>query len=157
MPKRTYTTEEVEAYKAEIVERLEKASLVQILKSPREDEDSWPAYSTVMLWQSQDADFRRECAHAREAFIESEADSIVAIADDTSIPSDHKKYMISAREWTASKRAPHKFGDRLTIENKIDDARAFEAFGAALADAGISEEQTQKVLDLTAQHLQALK
>ena len=148
-----YTVQEEERVKEAIVLGLQEGSSLRKLCSL----EGMPDKLTVLRWSEADNAFATRCARARIAWVESEAESLIELADNLGIPPDHKKYMISTRQWYAAKIIPKVYGDRLTVTNQVDDARAFEAFGAALADAGISEEQTAKVLEYTAQHLQALK
>jgi hypothetical protein len=64
-------------------------------------------------------------ARARAASLDSIAEEALGIADDDSIPSDHKRVMVDTRKWLLSKLAPKKYGDHvdLTISaNRSADA-----------------------------------
>lgn len=102
-----------------------------------------PTKTTVMRWLADDRrpDFRDQYARAREAQMESLADEIMEIADDSRndfidrVSKDGKttertfdpenvqrsRLRIEARKWLMSKLAPKKYGDKLDLE--INDKR----------------------------------
>lgn len=80
------------------------------------EQEGTPQRRTVMKWLSENEGFRAQYAQAREDQAESYADKIVDIADNMDIPPEHKRLMIDARKWTASKLLPKKYGDKQTTE-----------------------------------------
>jgi hypothetical protein len=104
--------------------------------------DSMPNKSTVFRWLAEYPDFATKYAHAREAQADTLVDEIVAIADEevTMVRADkHKpgadcdaeievvfdqtavarnKLRVSARQWTAEKLRPKKYGPRLEIDQR---------------------------------------
>ena len=112
----------------------EGMSLRQIL---REDKTgTMPAQSTVYEWLIRYPSFAEQYARAREEQADTNADEIIAIADEqpeiiavvdkkTGALIEHKldgaflqwqKNRIEARKWTAMKLKPKKYGDRMAVE-----------------------------------------
>jgi len=81
-------------------------------------EDGMPAMSSIFLWLTKHPEFSERYAHAREAQAEAHADRIVEIADDTEIDPNHKRIMVDARKWIASKLKPKRYGDKAEVEHK---------------------------------------
>jgi hypothetical protein len=54
-------------------------------------------------------------ARARAASLDAMAEEAVGIADDPTIPSDHKRVMVDTRRWFLSKLAPKRYGDHLEL------------------------------------------
>jgi len=103
-------------------------SLRQIL---REDKAGvMPAQSTVYEWLLRHPSFAEQYARAREEQADTNADEIIAIADEhppeytdkdgrTSLDVTYiqwQKNRIEARKWTAAKLKPKKYGDRMAVE-----------------------------------------
>ena len=121
----------------------EGMSLRQIL---REDKTGvMPAQSTVYEWLLRHPLFAEQYARAREEQADTNADEIIAIADEmppeytdkdgkTSLDQTYiqwQKNRIEARKWTAAKLKPRKYGDRMAVEGveggaaiKTEDAGA---------------------------------
>jgi len=121
----------------------EGMSLRQIL---REDKTGvMPAQSTVYEWLLRHPLFAEQYARAREEQADTNADEIIAIADEmppeytdkdgrTSLDQTYiawQKNRIEARKWTAAKLKPKKYGDRMAVEGveggaaiKTEDAGA---------------------------------
>ena len=121
----------------------EGMSLRQIL---REDKTGvMPAQSTVYEWLLRHPLFAEQYARAREEQADTNADEIIAIADEmppeytdkdgkTSLDQTYiqwQKNRIDARKWTAAKLKPRKYGDRMAVEGveggaaiKTEDAGA---------------------------------
>jgi len=95
-------------------------SLVEFTK-----QEGTPDEKTVYRWLASNEQFRQKYAHARNLHAEREAERIVEIADDLDIPPEHKRYMIDARKWTASKLLPKKYGDKLDITS---DGKAIKGY-----------------------------
>ena len=106
----------------------EGMSLRQIL---REDKAGvMPAQSTVYEWLLRHPSFAEQYARAREEQADTNADEIIAIADEhppeytdkdgrTSLDVTYiqwQKNRIEARKWTAAKLKPKKYGDRMAVE-----------------------------------------
>jgi hypothetical protein len=121
----------------------EGMSLRQILKA--DTAGRLPAQSTVYEWLIRHAVFAEQYARAREEQADTNADEIIAIADER--PPEFKddkgrtyldqtyiawqKNRIEARKWTAMKLKPKKYGDRVALEGveggaaiKTEDATA---------------------------------
>lgn len=98
--------------------------------------DDMPNKSTVFRWLVEYPDFATKYAHARECQADSLADEIVLIAD-TPHPGvktktnekgevettegdmiEHRRLRISARQWTAEKLRPKKYGPKLEIDQR---------------------------------------
>jgi len=106
----------------------EGMSLRQIL---REDTTgTMPAQSTVYEWLLRHPSFAEQYARAREEQADTNADEIIAIADEhppeytdkdgrTTLDVTYiqwQKNRIEARKWTAAKMKPKKYGDRVALE-----------------------------------------
>lgn len=127
-----------EAIAATIMARIAQGeSLVTICK----DEDL-PARPTVMRWLKNDthAGFRDSYAHAHEAQADFYASEIIAIADEECTFIKHgdgddekevevafdsaavarNRLRVDARKWYASKLAPKKYGDKLSLDAEVN-------------------------------------
>ena len=76
-----------------------------------------PAMSTVFGWLSKYPEFLEKYTRAREAQAETHADRIIEIADDADIDAHHKRIMVDARKWVASKLKPKRYGDKLDLDH----------------------------------------
>lgn len=76
-----------------------------------------PAMSTVFGWLSKYPEFLEKYTRAREAQAESHADQLVEIADNPDIDANHKRIMVDARKWVASKLKPKRYGDKLDLDH----------------------------------------
>lgn len=99
---------------AQICERL---AIGESLRSICRD-DAMPSMASIFLWLGKYPEFSEQYARAREAQAESHADRIVEIADDDTIDPNHKRIMVDARKWVASKLKPKRYGDKLDLEHK---------------------------------------
>ena len=106
----------------------EGMSLRQILKADKTG--VLPAQSTVYEWLLRHPVFAEQYARAREDQADTNADEILAIADE--MPPEYtdekgrtyldqtfiqwQKTRIDARKWTAAKLKPRKYGDRVAVE-----------------------------------------
>lgn len=89
-------------------------SLVKILR-----ENGMPNYSTVMRWLGDDEAFRENYARAREAQGDAYADRIDDVADRVlsgEIDPQAARVAIDALKWSAGKRLPKKYGDKLGLD-----------------------------------------
>ena len=92
----------------------EGESLVDILK-----EKGMPGYSTFMRWLSEDEQLRENYARAREAQGDAYADRIDDVADRVlsgEIDPQAARVAIDALKWSAGKRLPKKYGDKLGLD-----------------------------------------
>ena len=97
----------------------ERLAVGESLRSICRD-DEMPSMASIFLWLSKHPEFSEQYAHAREAQAESHADRIVEIADDDTIDPNHKRIMVDARKWVASKLKPKRYGDKAEVEHKGD-------------------------------------
>jgi hypothetical protein len=102
-------------------------SLRQILRA--DTTGVLPAQSTVYEWLLRHPEFAEQYARAREEQADTNADEILAIADE--MPPEYtddkgrttldmtyiqwQKQRIEARKWTAMKLKPKKYGDKLAL------------------------------------------
>ena len=113
------------------------------LRAVCEDSDM-PSTTTVTKWLGQKPDFAAQYAHARERQADFYADEMVEIADTTT--DAHKaRLQIDARKWKASKLAPKKYGDKLSVDATVDvtsrdTAELASAFRAML---GLDQEGSE--------------
>lgn len=105
-------------YSDELTARIcERLALGESLANICRD-DEMPAMSSIFLWLGKYPEFSERYARAREAQAEAHADRIVEIADDDTIDPNHKRIMVDARKWIASKLKPKRYGDKLDLEHK---------------------------------------
>lgn len=81
-------------------------------------EEGMPSLASIFLWLGKYPEFSEQYTRAREAQAETHADRIVEIADDKEITPDHKRIMVDARKWVASKLKPKRYGDKIDLEHK---------------------------------------
>lgn len=90
-------------------------SLVDILK-----DKGMPHYSTFMRWVADDEQLRENYARAREAQGDADADKINHIALGV-LSGEYEpaaaNVAINALKWTAAKRQPKKYGDKLDLNH----------------------------------------
>lgn len=77
--------------------------------------DGMPSASTVCRWLGQNAEFREQYAHARDAQADTIADETLAIADDEELDPQDKRVRIDTRKWLAGKLKPKRYGDKLQV------------------------------------------
>lgn len=78
------------------------------------------APSNVLFWCEQDPAFAEQYARARDIGWRMLADDLHEVADDTSIPADHRRIMVDTRKWMLSKMLPKIYGDKLDITAKVN-------------------------------------
>jgi hypothetical protein len=81
-------------------------------------DDGMPSWPTISKWLNEKPEFVTQYARAREDQAEAHADRIIEIADDADIDPHHKRIMVDARKWVASKLKPKRYGDKLDLEHK---------------------------------------
>jgi hypothetical protein len=79
--------------------------------------DDMPARSTIHVWLDQQPGFASDYQRAVEVRTEGYAEEIVGIADDMSIPPEHKRVMVDARKFVAIKLLPKKYGDKVDLNH----------------------------------------
>lgn len=87
-------------------------------------QEGMPSAFTVCKWLSENEEFSKQYARAREEQADSFADEIIDIADSVAPEAGEvakAKLQIDARKWKASKMAPKKYGDKQEIDVKSSD------------------------------------
>ena len=82
------------------------------------NEDGRPAYGTVFRWLKEDAAFCEAYAHAREVQAHNDADRINQVleaCERLQIPPDVARVVVDGLKWTAARRAPKAYGDKLVL------------------------------------------
>jgi hypothetical protein len=80
-------------------------------------DDGMPSWPCISNWLQRFPEFAAQYARAREDQAEAHADRIIEIADDDTIDPNHKRIMVDARKWVASKLKPKRYGDKAAIEH----------------------------------------
>lgn len=96
-----------------ILDQLACKALTEILATP-----GMPAYRTVMSWLREREDFRHLYAQAREDQADYDADLVVEIRGKMlrgEIAADVGRAAIDSCKWTAGKRKPKVYSDKLDI------------------------------------------
>ena len=84
-------------------------------------EKGMPGYSTVMEWLDADAELADKYARARLASADADADKIGHIAHGVlkgEFDPQAARVAIDALKWSAGKRKPKVYGDKLDVEHK---------------------------------------
>lgn len=104
-------------YSPELTSRIcERLAMGESLRSICRDDDM-PSMASIFLWLGKHKEFSEQYARAREEQGEAHADRIVEIADDDTIDPNHKRIMVDARKWVASKLKPKRYGDKAEVEH----------------------------------------
>ena len=104
-------------------------------------QEGMPSAFTVCKWLSENEEFSKQYARAREEQADSFADEIIDIADSVAPEAGEvakAKLQIDARKWKASKMAPKKYGDK--VEQQITGNLAIQA-DVKLSDLFLSDEE----------------
>lgn len=72
--------------------------------------------NTIYNWLGEHEEFRLKYTQARKDQQHFYVAQMVDIADDLGIPPEHKKHMLNARQWLATKVLPEQYGDRVRAE-----------------------------------------
>lgn len=84
-----------------------------------------PGYSTVFQWLDKCEAFAANYARARQTQAHNDADHMQAIVKDLErgkIASDVARVMMDGLKWTAGKRLPKTYGDKLALSGDSDGA-----------------------------------
>jgi len=104
-------------YSPELTARIcERLAIGESLRSICRD-DEMPSMASIFLWLGKYPEFSEQYTRAREAQAEAHADRIVEIADDDTLDPNHKRIMVDARKWVASKLKPKRYGDKAEVEH----------------------------------------
>ena len=104
-------------YSPELTARIcERLAIGESLRSICRDDDM-PSMASIFLWLGKHPEFSEQYTRAREAQAEAHADRIVEIADDDTLDPNHKRIMVDARKWVASKLKPKRYGDKAEVEH----------------------------------------
>ena len=90
--------------------------LVTFLKSV----PGMPSYPTVMRWIRGNPEFAASYAQAREDMADNDADKIADVAAavlEGSVDPNAARVAIDAFKWSAGKRRPKRYGEKLEVEN----------------------------------------
>ncbi|WP_448970276.1 terminase small subunit-like protein [Neisseria sp.] len=104
-------------------------------------QEGMPSAVTVCKWLSENQEFSKQYARAREEQAVSFADEIISIADSVEPDSAavaKAKLQIDSRKWLAAKMAPKKYGDK--VEQQITGSLAIQA-DVKLSDLFLSDEE----------------
>ncbi len=89
--------------------------LVSVLK----ENEGLPSYGTIMKWCRENPDFLQKYTKALEDMADHDADRITDVAEGTlkgKYDPAAARVAIDAFKWSAGKRRPKKYGDKLEIE-----------------------------------------
>lgn len=81
-------------------------------------DDEMPAYRTVMTWVRQNEAFRQQYVRAREDQADADADAVSDIGEralNGEIDAQAARVAIDARKWSAGKRKPKAYGDKVAV------------------------------------------
>ncbi len=84
-----------------------------------------PSFSMVFRWLDQHEDFREQYTRARETQAHNDGDrmnDIVAQIANGSLSPDKGRVMMDCLKWTAGKRAPKYYGDKVQLSGDSDGA-----------------------------------
>lgn len=104
-------------------------------------QEGMPSAVTVCKWLSENEEFSKQYARAREEQAVSFADEIIQIADSVDPDSAavaKAKLQIDSRKWLAARMAPKKYGDK--VEQQITGNLAIQA-DVKLSDLFLSDEE----------------
>lgn len=82
-----------------------------------------PGHTTVYRWLQQHEEFREHYAHAKEDSGDSDADKIEEIAEKVlrgEVDPQAGRVAMDAYKWTAGKKRPKKYGDRMQLAGDAD-------------------------------------
>jgi hypothetical protein len=80
--------------------------------------DGYPAQPTVFRWLQEKEGFRENYTRARLDQADHSADFLVDLGDDVlsgQVTADAARVVADIHKWTAARRAPKKYGDRIDV------------------------------------------
>lgn len=110
---------------------VEGKSLAEICRGP-----DMPKYRTVFGWLSDNESFSQDYMRAREAQADADADAIGDIASRVlhgEIEPGAARVAIDALKWTAGKRKPKVYGEKLDIDHSNKDGTLAALFASIAA------------------------
>ncbi|WP_433950791.1 hypothetical protein [Brevundimonas bullata] len=119
-------------------------------------DEEMPAYRTVMRWLKDDEAFRRNYASAREDQGHADADAIADIAKRIikgEIDPAAGRAAIDALKWTAGKRQPKAYGDKVALvgggkdEAPIQHSHSFDLTAASDEELDVIERVIRRTAD----------
>lgn len=125
----------------EIVERLSNGEpLARIC-----DDDHMPHFSTVWRWESDDEEFRKLSARAREYGTHYMADDCLRIADDDDLEPSDKKVRIDTRIRLIGKWNAKSYGDKQSVEHSGPNGGPIQT--ADVSETALIEEAKRLGID----------
>lgn len=114
-------------------------------------EEGMPSYTSVMRWARDNDEFREHYIRAREDQAHSDADEITDVRNMVLaglLDPGAAKVVIDAMKWSAGKRAPKVYGDRIAIDGTLDltslpEAELNARIAAAAVAAGVRVEEIE--------------
>ena len=79
-----------------------------------------PSKATVMRWLASDEAFQDQYRVARETQADSLVDDMIDIADDSTLTPEDRRIRIWARQWSAGKMKPKRYGEKQQIEQNVN-------------------------------------
>lgn len=82
------------------------------------DMEGMPHRMTVIRWMAEDKEFATKCARAREIQADTIEEDMADIEDEVlqgRIDPAAARVVLSSKQWRASKMAPKKYGDKVTL------------------------------------------
>lgn len=126
----------------QILEALSSGTgLVTFLKS----HEGMPSYSTVMRWIRDNPEFAQNYTRACEDMADNDADKIADVAQRVIaglVDPQAARVAIDAYKWSAGKRRPKKYGDKLEIENtgSVAVTHTLDVSGLSLEELDVLEK-----------------
>lgn len=119
----------------------EGKGLVTVLK----ENDALPSYSTVMKWVRQNPEFAQNYARACEDMADHDADKIADVAQRVirgEVDPQAARVAIDAYKWSAGKRRPKKYGDKIELEQSgsVSVTHVVDVSGLSMDELNVLEK-----------------
>lgn len=123
----------------------EGKGLVTVLK----ENDAFPSYSTVMKWIRENPEFAQNYARACEDMADHDADKIADVAQRVvrgEVDPQAARVAIDAYKWSAGKRRPKKYGDKIEVEQSgsVAVTHTLDVSGLSLEELDVLEKAMGK-------------
>ena len=107
--------------------------------------EGMPSYSTVMRWIRDNPEFAQNYTRACEDMADNDADKIADVAQRVIaglVDPQAARVAIDAYKWSAGKRRPKKYGDKLEIENtgSVAVTHTLDVSGLSLEELDVLEK-----------------